>query len=344
MSLEYFSTLTGIAVEILVFVIAFYGAYLVYLRQQRDKYREELVDEFQELDRIISQWSILESIPVSWHPPLGKYLQILERESWEKSPMETLKDILKKLDRTFDETRKKEKEFRTKAGGRLVAGPALYLEVKFALHNLVQTIYREFPPPPGDYKVSPPPGEIPFSVKSFVRYDFPDNRKLFLTWAKRYDIFFGDLYRIYYRIRPIIKTLKEVHIESIEQTKKAIIELEKIGRLHQWTRDALRESQEYSTAELDYYGQVFQFLGKMKHEIDGIKDKICTYDNYFYKDKRKTVATLLVMALTGIVIPLSVLFLKSEWQLETVKLISSVGFGLSTLLAILLIYQDISKF
>lgn len=346
MSLEYFSTLVSIAAEILAFVIAFWGAYLVYLRQQRDKYREKLVEDFQELDRVISQWSFLEdyTCPTRWHPPMSKYIQILTKESWKKSPLESWKDSLEKLDKTFNEARKKEMELRTKTGGRLPAGPALYLEVKFALHDLVQSIYKEFPSPPGNYKISPPPGEIPISIKSYVRYDFPNNREYFLTWAKRYNIFFKDLYEAYYRIRPIIDTLKKVHKESVEQTKKWIIELEKMDRLDQWSKDALRESQEYSAAEVNYYEQVFQFLGRMKHKIDRIRDKISTYDNYSYKGKWKTVFSFIFMVLTGIFIPFLALFFKPDWPLETMKLFSGVGFGLSTFSAILLIYRDISKF
>jgi len=218
--------------------------------------------------------------------------------------------------------------------------------VKFAFHDLVQRIYAEFPPPPGDYEISPPPGEIPFSVKTFVRYDFPNNRGLFLTWAKRYDIFFKDLYEAYYRIQPIISTLKKVHRESVEQTEKWITELEKTDRFS-WAIDSLRESREYSMAEINYYDQIFQFLGKMKHKIDQIRDKISTYDNYFYKGKWKTVFSFIVMVLTGVFIPFIVLFFKPDWSLgalEIMKLISGLGFGLSTASAVFLIYRDISKF
>lgn len=348
MSLEYFSTLAGIAAEVLALVVAFYGAYLVYLRQQRDKYREELVKDFQELDRIISHWSVLEDYtrPPSLFPPTGKYLQILTKVSWKKSPLETLKDNLEELDKIFMETRKKEMEIRSQTQGRLTAGPALYLKVKFAFHDLVQCIYAEFPSPPGDYKISPPPGEIPFSVKSFVRYDFPNNRESFLDWAKRYDIFFKDLHEAYYRIQPIISTLKKVHRESVEQTEKWITELEKTDRFS-WAIDSLRESREYSIAEINYYDQIFQFLGKMKHKIDQIRDKIYTYDNYFYQGKWKTVFSFIGIVLTGVFIPFAILFSKPDFPMETmtfIQLFSGVGFGLSTFSAVFLIYRDISKF
>jgi len=83
----------------------------------------------------------------------------------------------------------------------------------------------------------------------------------------------------------------------------------------------------------------------MRHKIDEIEDKIATYDNYFYKGKYKTIFSFAVMALTGVFIPFTVLFFKPEWlELEILKIFSGMGFGLSTLSAIFLIYRDISKF
>lgn len=346
MSLEYFSTLVGISVEVLAFVIAFYGAYLVYLRQQRDKYREELIKDFQGLDKTVSQWSFLEdrTHPLRWHPPTSKYIQILTKETWEKSPLEKLKGSLKELDKIYNETQKKEMEERNRAKGRLTAGPALYLKVKFALHDLIQIIYREFPPTPGDYEVSPPPGQIPIYVESYVKYDFPNNRESFLTWADRYDLFFKGLYEVYYRIRSIIDTLKKVHLESVEQTEKWIVELEKMDRFDQRSKDQLREIQQYSVAEVNFYEEVFQLLGKMKHETDRIRGKINTYENYFFKGKWKMAFSLIAMVLTGILIPFTALLFQPDWPLQTVKLLSTVGFGLSTISTVLLVYFDISKF
>ena len=344
MGAEYFATLASISAEIIALAITFYAGYLVYLREQRDKYREELVKDFKELDRTIFQWSVLEEYPISWCPPMSKYLQILEKESWKESPLESLKDVLEKLDQTFMETHKEEMKLRSQTKGYLPAAPALYNRVKFALHDLIQQIYREFPPPPGDYKVSEPPGEIPYAVKSFVRCDFPHNRESFIAWTKRYDAFFEGLYTVYYRIKPIINKLKKVRRESAEQTKKYIMNLEKIGGLS-WAISSLRESEEYSITEINYYEQFFQFLGKMRHKIDEIKDKIATYDNYFYKGKYKTIFSFAVMVLTGVFIPFTVLFFKPEWlELEILKIFSGMGFGLSTLSAIFLIYRDISKF
>ena len=51
MSLGYFSTLMTISGQAIALVMTFYGACLVYLQQQRDKYREGLERDFQELDR-----------------------------------------------------------------------------------------------------------------------------------------------------------------------------------------------------------------------------------------------------------------------------------------------------
>lgn len=262
----------------------------------------------------------------------------------EGSLLESLESTLKKLDQVFVEAHKKEDELRSKIEGHLPAVPALYNKVKFVLHDLVQQIYREFPPPPGDYKVSEPPVEIPYAVKSFVRSDFPKNRETFNAWAERYNIFFEGIYTVYYRIKPVIDKLKKVHRESFEQTKKYITDLEKM-REFSWAASSLKECEEYSLREVEYYEQFFQFLGEMKDKIDEIKDKISTYDNYFYKGKWGTFLSLVVMTLTGLLIPFVVLFFKPEWlALEVLKIFSGTAFGVSTFSAIFLIYRDISKF
>lgn len=267
--------MASVSAEVLAIAMALFGAYLVYLRQQRDKYREDLVKDFQELDSLISEWSILEdySHPMNWHPPISKYLEILAKESWEKSPLESLKDGLEQLDKEFAEAQKKEIDFRSKAEGRLVAGPALYLKMKFALRDLCQRLYAEFPRPPGDYEVSPPPGEIPLSVRSFVKYDFPNNREDFLIWTKRFDLFFQDILKVYtHSITLMISTLRKVHRESVEQTEKLIEELRERNGFS-WHIEKLKESREYSMAEINYYDQVFQYIGKMKHKTDKSKTK-----------------------------------------------------------------------
>ena len=218
--------------------------------------------------------------------------------------------------------------------------------MKFALRDLCQRLYAEFPPPPGDYEISPPPGEIPLSVKSYVRYDFPNNREDFQIWTKRFDQFFQGVYKVYYSIRSMISTLRKVHRESVEQTETLIEELRKKNGFS-WHIDSLKESRKYSIAEINYYDQVFQSIGKMKHKIHQIKDKISTYDNYFYRGKWKTVFSLISWALTGVFIPFFFLFSQPDWSprvLGVMKLISGLGFGLSTVFVVFLVYRDISKF
>lgn len=52
----------------------------------------------------------------------------------------------------------------------------MYLKVKFALRDLFEAIYREFPQPPGEFEMS---DGIPVKVKSFMKYNFPQNRDEF---------------------------------------------------------------------------------------------------------------------------------------------------------------------
>ena len=338
---DYFSTLLGISTQIVAIMVAFYAAYNVYLRQQRDKYREKLVKDFQRLDKLILRWSLLEEYGrPDWSPPIGKYFQILEKESWTKSVMEeSLKEPLSKLENEFMETRKRETELRTKFGGHLTAGIAIYLKVKFALNDLISTIYREFPQPPGDFKVAKGT-DIPIAVKSFIKWDFPNNRKNFIKWVERFDLFSKEIYQVYYRIRPIVTTLKKMHEESMEQTARSIKMLEATNA--SWAINSLKESMNYSIAEINYYEQVFHLLFAMKYKVDEIVDKVATYSHYCYRRKWETFISFLAMIATGIVIPFLALFSNIYWlPVEIVEIAAGIGLVFSTVFAIIFLYMGI---
>jgi hypothetical protein len=340
---DFFSTLLGISIQAVSIIITFYAAYHVYLRQQRDRHRENIVKDLQSLNKLVTKWSFLEEYTPEWSSPTSKYFQILEKEQWKKSVVdESLKGLLANVNKLFIETQKKEMEIKRTSSGRIVAAP-LYLQVKSALNDLVLAIYREFPQPPGDYKISEH-GEIPYDIKSLIRHDFPNNKEDILRWIDRFSLFFDGIIQVYYRIKPVLSTLRKINEESAEQTTKWIEEIREKGE-SLWAIDGLKESTKISIAEINYYEQVFGFLSDMKSESDKIKDEIGTYDNYFYKGKWKTVVSFCVMAITGLVIPFVALFSNLYlFPLETVEIITAFGFGLSTLTAIYLMYRDISKF
>jgi len=107
---------------------------------------------------------------------------------------------------------------------------------------------------------------------------------------------------------------------------------------------AYRFYRQRATQLCEYF---FQFLKKIKIDIEQIRNKILTYDNYKYEGTKKTVVSFIFMVITGLLLPFvflynsNLLLLFSE---EYLRLLSSLGFGLSTFLAIFLIYRDISKF
>ena len=135
--------------------------------------------------------------------------------------------------------------------------------------------------------------------------------------------------------------MRKIHEESAEQTTKSIKDLEKMGA--GWAKESLKESAEYSIAEINYYEQVFQFVGNMKYKIDEITDKIKTYDRYSYKGGWVTSISLLIMVVTGLLVPFVALFANVYWlPLEVVEILVGVGFALSTIAAVLLLYRGIS--
>ena len=216
----YFSTLANVASMIISIITMFLAGYIVYLRQQRDKYREKINAGLQYLDTLIFKWSVLEGLRLpDWRPPISKYIEILSKE--------TLEQYLERVEKAYERASKKEQELRRLGQGELVAGPALYLEVKFALNELLNAIYREFPVPPGDYTAI---NGIPVNFRSFVRADFPRSREEFLKWAEKFEKFFEAVYRVYmYRLRNLIRHLKEIHEESAVHTLQSVKEIEKQG-------------------------------------------------------------------------------------------------------------------
>jgi len=334
--MDYFSTLAGVSATVISIIMAFYAAYIIYLRQQRDKYREMLIKEFQDLDRLISEWSILRESPhPEWVPPISKYIEILSKENWKNSILEVLNPYLTKVEEEYKKTFKEERKIRDQTGGKLVAGPALYLNVKFALRDLFDKIYREFPSPPGDYEMS---DGVPIKFKSFMRYDFPQNYKDFQQWKSRFDVFFQDIRKMYYPLRPIIVHLKDIHRESIEQTLETIKEIKRYGA--SWAEKGLRDSINLAENEIKYYDDLFRVIIEMKYKVDIISDKIAMYNSYTCKWKVNTILSFTGMAITGIILPLLALFYEPPY-LELLGLTSGIGFGLTTLFAIFLIYKEI---
>jgi hypothetical protein len=57
-----------------------------------------LIKDFQALDRLIFEWSILEEHPLpQWRPPISRYVEILSNESWRDSPSEVLQSYLEEV-------------------------------------------------------------------------------------------------------------------------------------------------------------------------------------------------------------------------------------------------------
>lgn len=123
MNLNYFSTLAGVSATVISIIMVFYASYIIYLRQQRDKYREMITREFQELDKLIHEWGLLEeySLPELVGPRIGKYLQILSHETWHKSVIEeVLEPHLKQIQKEFESAQEQDMKLRSKQGRALL--------------------------------------------------------------------------------------------------------------------------------------------------------------------------------------------------------------------------------
>jgi len=348
---QFFSTFVTIAVTILAFIGSFYGAFLVYFREKQDNYCESLIQDFQRLNDLVINFSILEDLTRppswSWFPPIGKVYSLLEPESWKQNPMEVLKESVKRLEEEYQKAQEKERELMMNTSGRIPARGAIYLEVKFALKDVITLLYREFPPPPGDYKISQP-GNIPYAVKSYVRSDFPDNKREFLEWAKRYELYYSGVVELYYRIRPIIYALKQISIEEAESLQEVMRTINETRGLTQREEETLKEIQELYVREANYYESVFQYLRDIKNRVDLIIYKIAMYERYAPKYAVPIGFCLILMAVFGVILPLIILapfkpeqILNYQWALsQMIPLI----FAIATSLAIVFIVLNIMRF
>jgi len=342
MSATYLSTLANIAATVLSIIIAFIAGYTIYLRQRRDYYREKINGLLQKLDELIFEWSILQEpyIP-AWVPPTSRYIEILMKENWRDTPLEVLKQYVGEVRKTFDKSREEENRIRSISGGKLTAGPAIYLETEFTLSNLLNAIYREFPTPPGDYQLV---HNIPVSMKAFVKHDFPRNRKELLEWFERFDKFFEVVSRIYlYDLRSILKHLSEIYKKSSREFLRSIREAEKYFQQEPDWSDVKELIRAYR-AKPAFYDRFFHYLFQMKYIVDNVRDMIAKYDSYTYKRKFLTLLCLLAIILTGIVLPLIMLyhgfFTASLYVL--LSMLTGIGFGVSSALVIWVIYKEIS--
>jgi hypothetical protein len=126
--------------------------------------------------------------------------------------------------------------------------------------------------------------------------------------------------------------------------------LKREGRLTQWQEGSLEEAQELYIKEADYYERVFQNIREIKHRVDAIQDKIATYERYHYRYETPTIISLIVMAISGVVVPFTMLFLFklpsiTQWVVNNqtlIVMVTALIFALFTVLTISLIYLDIT--
>jgi len=343
MSVAYLSTLANIGATTLSIIFVFISAYVIYLRQRRDHYRERINSLLQRLDRLIFEWSVLREqyIPV-WVPPTSKYIEILTKESWRNTPLEALKQYVEEVKRAFDKSRKEEEKIQSVTSREPIAVPAIYLETEFALNNLINAIYREFPTPPGDYELV---HNIPIGVKAFVKPNFPDNRKELLEWFTRFDKFIETISKIYlYELNSILEHLGKVYKESSRNLLRSIKEAEKLLQ-QRFSRIDVEELIRVYRAKPSFYERFISYLFQIKYVADKARDMIARYDSYVYKRKFTTLLCLLAMALTGIALPLTLLYCDSlpAGLYGLLGILAGIGFGISSASLIWVIYKEISS-
>jgi len=305
----FYSTLTQVCVTILAIMVAFYGVLAVNLGQQAETYREEIIQNLQNIDNSVKSFSYITEPPLtSWENWTIKSEQesnayyILSKETWEKSPVEVLDTLATWVESNYTEAVKMDDEVRDWLESRnMTRFSAHYNMARFWLHRLISDIYREFPTPPAKYDR--------WYIESFIDSEFPACETDFLEWAERHNSYYSGISKIRKKIDSAIKGISEAHLDSAKSSQQTLEFLLKENRTDGWdwhiktTTEIIR----YEIAMSTYYKSIFESLGNIYYLVNSTVDNINRYKGFNKIAFSNIQIPIIGMILTGVVIPMIIL-------------------------------------
>lgn len=297
----FYSSLSRLCVTIISIMLAFYGIFIITLGQQNKENKLEIIQGLNQLDDIVKSFSSIvepENDPTwSWvkEESIGyNEYRIMKKENWINSPVEILDSIYYDLKEEYDKAKNKDKEIEEWLNSQnRTTFSAHYNLVKMLLHDLVNNIYDEFPPPPG----------------YFINSTFPDCEEDFLDWVDRYSQYNQGIQVVYSNIDFIIKEMSTVYLDSARGYAQAIDFLKEDNQTWGWQIEQMQYMIKDDIEMSHYHQAIFSSLNDIYNKMSYIKERIDDYHRFFELSFQKIKSPIIYMILSGVVVPMTILAL-----------------------------------
>lgn len=311
MNALFYSVLVRVCLTTLAITLAFYGGLVVYLGQKALEYRQEVIQGLQSTDAAVKGFSDFTK-PVwpgsEWVIPMDREsntFDIMYPESWGNSPTEILSPIAKNVvdncTRAYQEDQRVIDWLESMNVTHFLAHYNLAI---FSLHDLVYALYREFPSPPGNYTL--------WGLECFVRSDFPDCKEAFLSWAQRYDVYYAGVSQIRSQIGSALKNVSEAYADSAKLASQRLEQARKENTTDSWYIETVQKEILYYTDWSVYHSTIFERLKEIQTQADVTTEMILRHERFFYLAFSSVFYPVLLMAFTGVVIPMALLGLGED--------------------------------
>lgn len=306
MNTLFYSVLVRVCLTTLAITLAFYGGLVVYLGQKALEYRQEVFQSLQSTDSAVKSFSDFTEPAYpgfEWVIPMDRESNardIMYPESWNKSPMEILSPIAENVVINCTLAYQLDQEMidwlMEKNVTRFLTN---YFFARWHLNELVHSIYREFPPPPGNYSR--------WELECFVRSDFPDCKDAFLGWSQRYDVFYDGVSQIHSQIGLALQNISAAYADSAKMNSQIIEQARKENITDLWYIETIQDNIQHDTEMSVYYSTIFEKLGDIQTQVDVTTKMIRKHDQFFNLAFSNVFLPVFSMALTGVVIPMALL-------------------------------------
>jgi hypothetical protein len=333
----FYSTFVTISVTILSIMVAFYGVTVVFLSQQAQQIRIELqasktniTSSIRETNNAVSSFAYLIEPPInsseSWlisSEQEDNLFRIFSPYEKTNESFSTLcsSDVSSLLG-NFSEASAQDEAVRDWLNSlNITRFKASYNLAEFSLHDIVDTVYTQFPAPPA-YRDK---------TQTIVFLDSnSSSSKNFTNWFNSYSLFYNDVSAVHSKINESITGISQSYSDAAKLASEELNQLQKDNSVDTWTIESEGELITYDNAMSAYYPSVFSSLDSIYSS--GINAE--TYINQYnlYVEQYNNIYSLLevpffyvaigLMAFWGIILPMSLLSGSAELRLAGTKWIT----------------------
>jgi len=288
-------------------MIAFYGILVVYLGQQVQSYREDIVPSLEQVDTSVGSFSYIVRpstiVWANWSIQMDRESNayyITSEDTWKDSPVEVLDPIATCIVNNYTEAMEWDEEVRDWLESRNITRfRAHYNLVVFSLNDLIHMIYREFPPPPGQYSF--------WYVQNFVNTNFPSCETSFLRWAERYSLFYSGILEIRSKISSALRGISEACLDSAKVYSQLLEDAIRENRTDDWFIESYQEMIQYEIAESTYYDSIFDSLSNIDSLVSASVTRIQRHTQFSSIAFSELMFPVIGMAMAGVVVPMAFL-------------------------------------